>query len=54
MQGDLVRKKISESEETNSETISKEDLIELVADPTYYTIHDVLIPIPGYKVKVEE
>jgi len=33
---------------------SKEDQVEFVEDPEKYSIHDVLIPIPGCKVKFPE
>ena len=50
--GDLVNKKKGDMVEENSEQRSKEDYIEHVDDPDSYTIHDILVPIPGCKVKV--
>eukprot|EP00092_Neocalanus_flemingeri_P008480 GFUD01009137.1.p1 GENE.GFUD01009137.1~~GFUD01009137.1.p1 ORF type:complete len:626 (-),score=148.89 GFUD01009137.1:126-2003(-) len=55
IKGDLVyrRKEEMESEESDKQR-PKEDYIEHVEDPDKYTIHDVLIPIPGCKVKFPE
>ena len=50
--GDLVNKKKGDMVEENGEQRSKEEYIEHVEDPDSYTIHDILIPIPGCKVKV--
>ena len=48
MKGDLVFKK----NPTNEDTVaSKDDLIETVENVEDYTIHDIVIPIPGMKVK---
>ena len=38
--------------ENNGEKRSKEEYNEHIEDPDSYTIHDILIPIPGCKVKV--
>ena len=45
MKGDLVRRGEA------GEGATKEDLLELVDDPDKFNIHDVLLPIPGTKVK---
>ena len=49
---DLVNKKKGDMVEENDEQRSKEEYIEHVEDPDSYTIHDILMPIPGCKVKV--
>ena len=46
LKGDLVR-----SREINDETACKEDLLELVDDVDKFDIHDVILPIPGTKVR---
>ena len=50
--GDLVNQKTGDIVEENGEQRSKEEYIEHVEVPGNYTIHDILIPIPGCKVKV--
>ena len=47
LKGDLVFKK----KDVDQISESKEDLVETVEDQANYTIQDVLIPIPGTKVK---
>ena len=47
LKGDLVFKK----RDADQVTESKEDLVETVENQANYTIQDVLIPIPGTKVK---
>ena len=47
LKGDLVFKK----RDADQVTESKEDLVEIVENQANYTIQDVLIPIPGTKVK---
>ena len=47
LKGDLVFKK----KDADQISESKEDLVETVEDQANYTIQDVLIPIPGTKVK---
>ena len=49
--GDLVLRKKENTEENIGEQLSKEDQIERVEVPENFTIHDVLVPIPGCKVK---
>ena len=49
LKGDLVFKKKDADQVSDSE--SKEDLVEIVENQANYTIQDVLIPIPGTKVK---
>ena len=48
--GDLVKKKDGDTVEENGEQRSKEEFIEHVEDPDSYTIHDIIIPILGFKV----
>jgi len=52
--GDLVLRKKENMEENIGEQLSKEDQIERVEVPENFTIHDVLVPIPGCKVKFPE
>ena len=47
LKGDLVYK----DESLRSEDDSKEDKVEFVEDPDQHELQDVLIPIPGHKVK---
>jgi len=54
IKGDLVYKKKEDMKEDNGEQISKEEYIEYVEDPSKYSVADVLIPIPGCKVKFPE
>merc|ERR1719318_131679 len=49
--GDLVWKSKDDMGDNDSEQRSKEELIDYVADAEAHTIHDILIPIPGCKVK---
>ena len=49
--GDLVLRKKENTEENIGEQLSKEDQIERVEVPENFTFHDVLVPIPGCKVK---
>ena len=51
LKGDLVYRKKEDLEEKDGEQRSKEDMIEHVEEPENYTIHDILMPIPGCKVK---
>ena len=53
IKGDLVYKRKEDMDDLkNGEQRSKEEFVEHVEDPDKFTIHDVLIPIPGCKVKV--
>merc|ERR1719369_2628800 len=52
--GDLVLKKWENMEESDGEQVSKEEFIERIEEPENFTIHDVLIPIPGCRVKFPE
>jgi len=52
--GDLVLKKRENMEESDGEQVSKEEFIERIEEPENFTIHDVLIPIPGCRVKFPE
>jgi len=54
LKGDLVYRKKEDLEEKDGEQRSKEDMIEHVEEPENYTIHDILMPIPGCKVKFPE
>jgi len=54
IKGDLVYKKKEDMQVDNDEQISKEEYIEFVEDPSKHTINEVLIPIPGCKVKFPE
>ena len=48
--GDLVNKKKGDMVEENDEQRFKEEYFEHVEDPDSYTIHDIIIPILGFKV----
>ena len=50
LKGDLVYKK-DVPQPAEGEATSKEDLVEEVVEPKDWNIHDILIPIPGCKVK---
>ena len=50
--GDLVLKKQGNLELSDGDQVPKEEYIEHIQEPENFTIHDVLIPIPGCKVKV--
>jgi len=55
IKGDLVYKRKEDMDDLeNGEQRSKEEFVEHVEDPDKFTIHDVLIPIPGCKVKFPE
>jgi len=52
--GDLVLKKQGNLELSDGDQVPKEEYIEHIQEPENFTIHDVLIPIPGCKVKFPE